>query len=105
VRGKERLIEMGLHFESDKQTNDALLAYFDARALEIHAELGPRVEIERRTNAWSRVHLVLLYESLTPALVDSIAQKLARLIVVLQPLVDEFEQGKTSKGAKAQRRG
>jgi hypothetical protein len=92
VRGKEHLIEIGLHFEADKATNDALLAYFDARALEIHAELGPRVEIERWTNSWSRIHEVLPYEALNVPLVDTIAKKLARMIVVLQPMVEQADK-------------
>lgn len=92
VRGKERLIEIGLHCEAAKATNDALLAYFDARALEIHAELGPRIEIERWTNSWSRVHEIVPYESLNAELVDRLAAKLAKMITVLQPLVEEFRK-------------
>jgi hypothetical protein len=81
-----------LHFETDKATNDALLAYFGARALEIHAELGPRVEVEQWTNSWSRVHEVVPYTSLDTELVDRLAKKLARMISVLQPMLDEFEK-------------
>jgi hypothetical protein len=91
VRGKEHLVEVGLHLEADKPTNDALLAYFDSRAVEIHAQLGPRIEIEQWTNSWSRVHEVVPYESLNVALVDLIAQKLARMIAVLQPMLEEFQ--------------
>jgi hypothetical protein len=93
VRGQERLIEIGLHLEADKPTNDALLAYFDARAIEIHAELGPRVEIERWTNSWSRVHEVMPYESLNADLVDQISAKLAKMVTVLQPMLDAYEKG------------
>ena len=92
VRGPERLIEIGLHFEADKATNDALLAHFDGRAVEIHADLGPHIEIERWTNSWSRVHQVVPYKSLDAALVAVIAKKLARMIVVLQPMLAEFER-------------
>ncbi len=94
VRGKERLIEMGLHFEADKETNEALLGYFNRQAIEVHAELGPRIEIEQWTNSWSRVHEVVPYESLDPALVNTLAEKLARMITVLQPMLDEYWQGK-----------
>ncbi|MBI5033013.1 MAG: hypothetical protein HZB51_21025 [Chloroflexi bacterium] len=92
IRGKEEhLIEVGLHFEADKETNDALYAYFDSRAFDVHAALGPRVEIERWTNSWSRVHEVVPYETLDEELVDAIAKKLAKMISVLQPMLDEFE--------------
>jgi hypothetical protein len=91
VRGKERLIEVGLHLEADKATNDALLAHFNARAVEIHAELGPRIEIEQWTNSWSRVHEVVPYAALNEELVNLLAGKLARMIVVLQPMLEEFD--------------
>lgn len=91
VRGKERLIEMGLHFEADQETNAALLAYFEARAIEIHAELGPRIEIEQWTNSWSRVHQVIPYTELNVALVDQLAKQLAQMIAVLQPMLEEYD--------------
>ena len=92
VRGQERLVEVGLHLEADKATNDALRAYFASRAIEIHAELGPRVEVEQWTNSWSRVHEVVPYTTLDAELVDHLAKKLARMIAVLQPMLDEFEK-------------
>src|ERR671937_472645 len=53
VRGKERMIEIGLHFESDKQTNAQLLDFFDARAFEIKDTLGDHIEIEQWTSSWT----------------------------------------------------
>ncbi|MCL4488836.1 MAG: hypothetical protein M1570_11995 [Chloroflexi bacterium] len=91
VRGQERLIEVGLHFEADKPTNDALLAYFGSRGVEIHAALGPRVEIEQWTNSWSRVHEVVPYTELDAKLVKTLSKKLAGMIAVLQPMLEEFE--------------
>jgi len=90
VRGKERLIEIGLHLEADKSTNDALLTCLNSRALEIHDELGARIEIEQWTNSWSRVHEVVPYESLNADLVDQLSAKLAKMIAVLQPMLDDF---------------
>ncbi|OGO34116.1 MAG: hypothetical protein A2Z03_04330 [Chloroflexi bacterium RBG_16_56_8] len=90
VRGQERLIEVGLHFEADKHTNDALLDYFNSRALEVHDELGPHIEIEQWTNSWSRVHQVVPYDSLDSDLVDNLSVKLAKMITVLQPMLDAY---------------
>ncbi len=92
VRGQEKLIEVGLHFEADKPMNDALREYFAGRALEIHGELGPRVEVEQWTNSWSRVHEVVPYTSLDAEVVDEIAEKLARMISVLQPMLKAFRK-------------
>lgn len=90
VRGQERLIEVGLHFEDEKSTNDALLLHFVERAFEIHAELGPRVEVEQWTNSWARVHQVIPYQSLDEKLVERIAEQLTRMIIVLEPMLQDF---------------
>lgn len=97
VRGKERLLEIGLHCEDDQSVNDALLAFFEARAFEIHAELGARVEVEQWTSTWSRVHQVMPYTSLDAALVDRVAHELARMITVLEPMVAEFFGAKKTR--------
>ncbi len=94
VRGKEHLIEIGLHFEADKATNDQLLAYFDERAIEVHAVLGPRVEIEQWTNSWSRVHEVVPYQSLDAELVKTVAGKLSKMIAVLEPMLKKRAESK-----------
>ena len=101
VRGQERLIEVGLHFEDEKTKNDALLAHFMERAFEIHAELGPLVEVEQWTNSWARVHEVVPYQSLDAELVRIVAEKLTRMIVMLEPML---RKSRGSKGAGVQRR-
>ncbi len=103
VRGKERLIEVGLHFEADKTKNDALRAYFDAHAPEVYAELGPRIEIEQWTNSWSRVHQVVPYNNLDDDLVDELAEKLAQMVSVLQPLLEDFDRDQRGSPSKRKR--
>ena len=90
VRGKEHLIEIGLHFESDQSTNAQLLAYFNESTIEIHAILGPRIEIEQWTNSWSRVHEVVPYQTLDAELVKMVARKLSQMIVLLEPMLKAF---------------
>ncbi len=92
VRGEARLIEIGLHFEADKQTNAALRAYFEKHTLEIRAELGERVEVEQWTNSWSRVHEVMPYKTLDEELVDAVAKKTARMIAVLEPMLKQWRK-------------
>lgn len=93
VRGQERLIEIGLHFEDDAARNAELLTYFKARAFEIHAELGARVEVEQWTQSWSRVHEVVPYQSLDVKLVETVAEKLAQMILVLEPMLKAERKG------------
>lgn len=90
VRGPDRLVEIGLHLEADKATNDDLRKYLEERELDIHVELGPRIEIEQWTDSWSRVHEVVPYAALDAELVALVAAKLAHLIAVLQPMVKAF---------------
>src|SRR5581483_4311171 len=56
VRGKERMLEIGLHCEADRATNSALLEVFDAHLFEIKDALGERMEAEQWTSSWTRVH-------------------------------------------------
>lgn len=104
VRGQERLIEVGLHFEDEKTTNDALLVHFMDRAFEIHAELGPRVEVEQWTNSWSRVHQVIPYQSLDEKLVETVAEQLTRMIIVLEPMLRDFIKPRLAKKRLARKK-
>ena len=91
VRGKERLIEIGLHCESDKETNSALLDYFSARAFEIKDTLGDQVEIEQWTASWTRTHQLMPYEHLDEATAHAAAQRLAKMIETLQPMLERAQ--------------
>ncbi|MBI3914206.1 MAG: hypothetical protein HY327_08490 [Chloroflexi bacterium] len=92
VRGEDRLIEVGLHFEADKATNDALRNYFSQRTIELRAELGARIEVEEWTNSWSRVHEVVPYTALDQKTADEIAGKLARMIATLEPMRKQWRK-------------
>ncbi len=89
VRGKERLIEIGLHFESDRATNSQLLDYFSTRAFEIKAELGDQMDIEQWTASWTRVHQLMPYQQLDQATARAVAERLARMIETLQPMLEQ----------------
>lgn len=91
IRGGVKLIEIGLHCESDSETNSRLLQFFRTRELEIRGELGTQVECERWTKSWTRVHQVIQYRSLDDALVSRVARELANMISVLQPMLDQYE--------------
>jgi hypothetical protein len=88
VRGKDHLLEIGLHFEADKTTNAELLDYFAARAFEIKEALGDRVEIEQWTSSWARVHQLMPYERLDAPTAAAAADRLAKMVETLQPMLD-----------------
>ncbi len=90
VRGKERVIEIGLHFESDRATNASLLGYFSQvpRIFEIKEALGDEVQLEQWTQSWCRVHQLLPYRSLDEPTAKEAGQRLARMIEVLEPMLE-----------------
>ncbi len=90
VRGKERFLEIGLHFESDRETNARLLDYFrdPSRAFEIKAELGEQVDFEEWTASWTRVHQLMPYEHLDAETAQAAAERLAKMIETLQPMLE-----------------
>lgn len=88
IRGKERLLEVGLHCESDRETNAALLAHLSSCLFEIKEALGDQVEVEQWTSSWTRAHQLVPYEKLDDATIDVISQRLARMIEVLEPMLE-----------------
>ena len=104
VRGSPRFIEVGLHCESDRETNARWLEYFRAREFEIRGELGTRVETEQWTESWTRVHQLIPYEKLDVALVTNVATELAKMIVVLQPMLIAFNKRAGTKATSRRSR-
>jgi hypothetical protein len=85
----ERL-EVGLHFEADARTNQRLLEHFEEHLIVAKAEVSERVEAEPWDRGWARVYEMLPLEPLDDGYVDLVADRLARLIGALQPLLDQI---------------
>ncbi len=85
------LIEIGLHFESrNAAENRDLLMGFSRRMVEVKAELGEQWEAEMWDKGWTKVYETVPYASFTEELLAAIAARLARAIIVLQPIWDEL---------------
>lgn len=82
-----RIIELGLHFESTADVNDAWAAALARRATELIAQLGPEWELEAWTQSWRRLHRTIPFEALTASLAREVASSFARLVLVLGPIV------------------
>ena len=89
-------VEIGLHFEAGKQTNDRLLRYFSDHALDVISQLGPQVEIEQWTKSWGRVHQTLPYTTPNEHLLSLVSKRMAGMITVLQPMLDEIAVDETA---------
>lgn len=82
-------LEVGLHFEGPREFSYAWAERLAERAGEIMAALGPDVELEEWTPAWTRLHRTVPFEALTPELAEEAAALLRRFMGALQPMVDE----------------
>jgi hypothetical protein len=87
--GNTRL-ELGLHFESrNRLHNSHLLRAMGERLVEIKARLGPQVEVEAWDKGWSKVYETVPRAAFTPDYMASVAARLAELMTVLQPMLEE----------------
>lgn len=97
VHRKARSVGIGLHFEGERDENYRWAEKLAERSMELQAKLGPEVEVEEWTRRWTRLHETLPVggeewrpsQDLTPELVEEVAERLARLISVLEPILAE----------------
>jgi hypothetical protein len=98
VQRKTGSVEIGLHFEGDRELNYRWAAALAEHAPEIQAQLGPDVELEEWTQKWTRLHEQRTMpggegwrpkDQLTDELVQQIGERLARFIEVLEPIMAE----------------
>jgi hypothetical protein len=87
--GARQRLEIGLHFEDGPASTAAYLAFFDSRIVEIKHSLGVNVELERWTLSWGHLFESVALGTLDRKLAQTVADRLAAYIALLQPLVVE----------------
>lgn len=104
-------IEIGLHFEADREANHARATELAERVLELREVLGPEVELEEWTPSWTRLHLTLPLGKLDAALSAEVADKLASIvrltgeqIASLPPRMRGFDPAASSEHGRHGRR-
>lgn len=85
-RGKQRTIEVGLHFEADELTNARLLGAFRTHERHVCRAL-PDARLEEWDRGWTRIWQPVPYKTLDEALQERLAAVLARYIATLEPLL------------------
>ncbi len=101
VQRKTRSLEIGLHFEGDREESQRWAQALAPRALEIQAQLGPNVELETWTRNWIRLHETRPVggeewrpkRDLTEELTEEVVERLARFIEVMEPILAEDRAG------------
>jgi hypothetical protein len=94
VQKKNRRIELGLHFEGEREESYRWAEALAPRAMEIQALLGPGVELEEWTASWTRLHETRAFEgALNEELAGQTAERLAQFIETMEPLMAEERLG------------
>ena len=94
-RGK---LEIGLHFESrDPDINARLLDDFMQHLFEIKTELGDHIEAEMWDKGWTKVYETIPLEAFNEDYVRRVADRLAKMMVVLQPIYEAVNGGERKR--------
>ena len=95
-------VELGLHFESKTHAeNERLLHGFQMCLFEIKTELGESFEAEPWDKGWSKVYETIERKPFTQGYLEEVAERLAQIIVVLQPI---FEAVHEPRGVRVSKR-
>ena len=89
IQGKTGRIEVGLHFEGERETNRRWAEALGRRVLELRGQLGPSVELEEWTSSWVHLHQTVPLRKLDDGLADEVAELLALFIQVMEPILAE----------------
>lgn len=101
VHRKQRSLEVGLHFEGERDENERQLQELAERCDALRSRLGGDIDIEHWGRGWTRVHDTTVLSSedwspkrdLTQAMVLDTARRVLRFVRVLQPLVKRLARG------------
>jgi hypothetical protein len=77
---KTARIEIGLHFEANRDRTHAWAEPLAERSLELRHQLGPEAELEEWTPSWMRLHETLALEPLDTPLQDEVIRRMTALI-------------------------
>jgi hypothetical protein len=73
-------VEVGLHFEADRELNLTHAEALAPRVHELREALGPDAELEQWSPSWTRLHLTVEIRTLDAPFADEVAAKLTSLI-------------------------
>ncbi|HUF52551.1 MAG TPA: hypothetical protein VMR52_02105 [Dehalococcoidia bacterium] len=98
---KTERIEIGLHFEGPRDFSYRWAELIAPHMAEIQAGMDASWELEEWTASWTRLHTTIPYDPPSPGLAAEIAETLARLITVCQPVI-ERERENVPAGLEAE---
>ena len=87
---KTSRVEIGLHFEGERERNYEAAELLAMRAPDVQAAIGPEYELEEWTPAWTRLHRSFAAPSLTPELAGEAAERVVALMRGLEPIIEQM---------------
>lgn len=87
VQRKTQRLEIGLHFEGDREWSYACAGVLAEHAVEVAAAVGPEWELEEWTPSWTRLHRAFAAPLLTPELAEQAAERVVGLMRGMEPLL------------------
>ncbi len=91
VQRRTARLEIGLHFEGERDANYAAAEMLAIRSDDIAAAVGPEYELEEWTKQWTRLHRSYDAPALTPELAADAAGRAVALIRGMEPILDQME--------------
>jgi hypothetical protein len=84
-------VEIGLHFEGERDRNYEAIEALAMRAPDIQARIGTQYELEEWTKSWTRLHRSFEAPALTEALANDAGEHVCTLIRGMEPIIDQME--------------
>ena len=87
IQKRRGIVELGLHFEGDPESNfrhlEMLMGYWD----EIRSSLGESVELQQWDRGWCRAHETVPLQPLSDDFLVEVSLKLSNMVRTLEPLL------------------
>ena len=87
IQRRKKQVEVGLHFEGDRESNSTHLEMLRQRATDIRSALGDAVELEEWDKGWTRAHQTVPLEPLNDDFLVEVSFTLSGMIRTLEPIL------------------
>ena len=84
---RKGIIELGLHFEGEPESNFRHLELLQSLSPQIHEALGDEFEIEEWDRGWTRAYEAISLEPLTDDFLVEVSFKMSAMIQTIEPLL------------------
>ena len=91
IQRRKKQVEVGLHFEGDRESNSNHLEMLRQRATDIRSALGDAVDLEEWDKGWTRAHRTVPLEPLNDDFLVEVSFTLSGMIRTLEPILRTFD--------------